>query len=279
LVNVARTKQQRLSGYEPANEANYHIVRKPYLSASTLGSFLSCRVKPFIQRILEVFGIEITNAAMRRGAAAHAQVQGAFEALAAKSELTFKEALARKVFLLGTEVHLTDEDRKLHGFVDLMYAQEGKLTVLELKNTNAPMTVDPTWGVPVYPEHGMQVHLYGLAARAETGVTPRLFLSYLKGGSKERTLSELEGSRDPAKGVERLVTDSIAVPHGPEQRARVLREVHEFQKAEKGLEIPMPQHADPFLCGWCSVRAWCPRRLDQPGRFLALDPRKLPDGL
>ncbi|HEX9816993.1 MAG TPA: hypothetical protein VGB18_08435, partial [Candidatus Thermoplasmatota archaeon] len=139
---MARTRQQRLSGFEPANEANYHVVRKPLLSASTLGAFLACRVKPFIQRILEVFGMDVSNAAMRRGAAAHEQVQGAFEALSEKSDLTFKEALGRKQFLLGTEVHLTDDDRKLHGFVDVMYAHEGRLNVLELKNTHAPAALD-----------------------------------------------------------------------------------------------------------------------------------------
>lgn len=276
---MARTRQQRLSGFEPANEANYHVVRKPLLSASTLASFLICRTKPFVQRILELYGIEVTNAAMRRGAAAHAQVQGALEAVSPESDLTFPEALARKEFLLGTEVHLIDEQRRLHGFVDVMYASQGKLHILELKNSRPPREPDPTWGIPVWPDHGMQAHLYGLLGRTETGVTPNVYLSYLRDGSKEAVLGSLQGDRDPEKALAHLASASVHLPHGEGERGRVLAEVHAFQRAEKGLEIPIPQHNDPYKCAGCSVKAWCPRRVDDPGRFVALDARKLMDGV
>jgi CRISPR/Cas system-associated exonuclease Cas4 (RecB family) len=271
------TRQQRLSGFEPASEANYHVVRKPLLSASTLASFLVCNTKPFVQRILEVFGIEVTSAAMRRGAAAHAEVQGAFEALTPKSELTFREALARKEFVLGTEIHLLDEQRRLHGYVDIMFADGGRLHILELKNSRPPRQPDPTWGQPVWPDHGMQAHLYGLLGRTETGVTPSVYLSYLRDGSKEAVLESLADQKDPARSLRILAEKSVALPHGPAERAKVLHEVQAFQKAERGLEVPMPNHADPYRCGSCSVKAWCPRRLDQPGRFLVLDAKKLMD--
>lgn len=275
---VTKTRQQRLSGFEPAQEANYHVVRKPLLSASTLAAFLTCHAKPFLQRLLDVFGIEVTSAAMRRGAQAHAQVQDALQAVAPESELTFTQALARKEFLFGTEVHLLDEQRRLHGFVDVMFAQEGHLHILELKNSRPPQSPQPTWGAPVWPEHGMQLHLYGLLGRSETGATPKLYLSYLKNGSKEAVLGALEEGQDAADALIRLTQTSVALPHGPVERSRVLQEVRAFQRAERGLELPVPQHNDPFLCAGCSVRAWCPRRLDMPGRFLALDPRRLENG-
>lgn len=249
------------------------------ISASTLGSFLVCRTRPFIQRILEVFGIEVTTPAMRRGSAAHAQVQNAFDEVTPESDLTFTEALARKEFLLANEVHLIDEPRRLHGHVDLMVARNGKLAIIELKNSSQPSSPDPTWGVPVYASHGMQVNLYGILGKTETGATPLLFLSYMAEGGKAAALDEIAQSRDPSRALDRLLAESVAVPHGPEQRARVLQEVQAFQRAERLQVLPEPGHNDPFECQWCSVRSWCPRRLDEPGRYVALDPRKLPEGV
>src|SRR5688500_3500728 len=99
------------------------------ISASTLGSFLVCKTRRFIPRILEVFGLDVATPAMRRGAAAHAQIQNAFDEVTPESELTFTEALARKEFLLANEVHLIDEPRRIHGHVDLMVARNGKLAI------------------------------------------------------------------------------------------------------------------------------------------------------
>lgn len=267
--------QERLTGFDSGPHANYRVVRKPLLSASTLASWFVCHTKPFVQRILERFGIEVTNAAMRRGALAHAEVQGALEAVAAPSELTFEEALATHRFLMGTEVHVLDERRRLHGFVDILFARHGGLHVLELKNSRPPRQSDPVWGLPVWPDHAVQVHLYGVVAEAQFGVPPHLSLSYLRDGSKEAVLDELSQGSAPERALERLVGASVPVPHGATERDRVLEEARAFQRAERAPEIPLPNHDDPRICAYCSVRAWCPRRLDLPGRFVALDERQL----
>lgn len=275
VVQPPRTRQRRLPEEGLPALANYRVVSKSLLSATALASWLYCHTKPFVQRVLERLGIDLSTPAMRAGAAAHADVQGALDSVAPPTELTFPEALNRGQFLFGSELHLLDRRRRLHGYVDLLFAREGRLYILELKNTRPPRFPDPLWGAPVWPEHGMQLHLYGVLGRSLFGVTPRLRLSYLQGGSKEAVLEEVTASGNPETALLRLEALSVALPHADRERRVVLEAAREFRRAERQLEVPMPDHNDPRRCARCSVREWCPRRLDRPGAFVSLDAKLL----
>lgn len=275
VAERSRTRQRHLQEEDLPPLANYRVVSKPLLSATALASWLYCRTKPFVQRVLERLGIDLSTPAMRAGAAAHADVQGALDAVAPPSELSFPEALQRGLFLFGSELHFLDRKRRLHGYVDLVFAREGRLHILELKNTRPPRFTDPLWGAPVWPEHGMQLNAYGVLGRNLFGVTPRLRLSYLQGGSKEAVLEEVAASRNPESALLRLESLSVTVPHADRERGLVLEAAREFRRAERQLEIPLPDHTDPRRCARCYVREWCPRRLDRPGAFVPLEAKLL----
>jgi hypothetical protein len=246
------------------------------LSATTLGAWWVCHTRPFLQRVLEKLGLETSTAAMRAGAAAHAQVQGAIEAHATPSADTIPQALAKKSFLVQNELHLVDERRRLHGYADIVYTKNGTLNILELKNSRPPGGIDPVWRAPVRTEHGVQIHMYGAIAHAMYGTTPRLYLAYMAGGSKKAVLNELESSRDPGAALQQFERSSVHLSSTLLQRTMILNEARSFFRAEKELHVPRPNHNDPFVCQMCSVKAFCPSRLDRPGEFTPLDATLLP---
>ncbi|MBI2079043.1 MAG: PD-(D/E)XK nuclease family protein [Euryarchaeota archaeon] len=276
-MDARRLRQGKLPLEPTTPTPNREVVRKPLLSATTLASWTVCHTKPFVQRLLERYGIDLTTAAMRRGAEAHAEVQGALEAAAGPAEITLAEGLREGRFVFEAEAHLVDDRRRLHGYVDLIYARAGNLHVLELKNSRAPNQPDASWGASIWPDHAVQLHLYGLLARSVYDVPPRLHLGYLRGGSKEDALDELTRSNNPEAALVRLTERSVALPHEAPHRERILAEVQAFQRAERAAMIPPPNHIDPAICHRCSVRAWCPNRLDRPGEFVHFDPRLLHD--
>ncbi|HLE47237.1 MAG TPA: hypothetical protein VI818_02985, partial [Candidatus Thermoplasmatota archaeon] len=113
--------------------------------------------------------------------------------------------------------------------------------------------------------------------RSVYNVAPNLHLGYLRTGSKEDALDELARSGEAQAALVRLTERSVPLPHDEAQRVRILGEVEAFQHAERLPQVPPPNHADPRRCQPCSVRAWCPMRLDRPGEFILFDPRLLSD--
>lgn len=269
-----RSRQSLLTHEGRPRSANEAVVAKPLLSASTLASWFHCNTKPFVERVLERIGIDTSNYAMRMGALAHEEVQGALEALAAPSELTLGQALARGAFLFETEPHLVDKRRRLHGFLDILFTSGGRLHVVELKNTRPPGAPDPLWQAPVWPDHAVQLLVYGLLARATFGVRPRLSLSYLKGGSRQVVLSRLAESGDPENALLALAEASTTFEPTQGHQDLILRNVRAFHRAERQPIVPPPSHSDPGRCAGCRVRTYCPFRMDG-GTHVRLDLRLL----
>lgn len=277
MASVRRSRQSRLTEEGRPASANESVIPKPLLSASTLAAWFHCNTKPFVERVLERIGIDTSNYAMRLGALAHEEVQGALEALAAPSELTLPQALARGRFLFETEPHLVDKRRRLHGFLDILFTSGGRLHVVELKNTRPPRGPDALWRAPLWPEHAVQLQVYGLLAQSTYGVKPRLSLSYLKSGSREIVLSRLAESQDPEKALLALADASTPFEPLPEHSDLILRNVREFHRAERRPTIPPPSHSDPRRCAECRVRTYCPFRMDG-GTHVRLDLRLLSGG-
>jgi hypothetical protein len=270
------SERQTVLGDEPSPFANHRVVRKPLLSATTLAAWFTCHTRPFLQRVVEKLGLDTTTWAMRQGAAAHEQVQGALEAVAAPTTQTLPQALLKRSFLMVNELHLVDERRRLHGYADIVYAKDGRLSILELKNSRPPGGLDPVWKAPVRTEHGIQLHTYGTIAHGQFGQSPRLFVSYMA-GSKKGLLSELESSRDPGAALANFEKQSVLLSHTITQRTIILNESRAFFRAEHGLDAPRPNHSDPVQCKFCGVNRWCPVRMDRPGEFVPLDPAGLED--
>lgn len=247
--------------------ANYRVLRKSFVSATAVASFHHCPVKPFVDRIVEAAGVGTQTWAMRMGAQAHEEVQAAFSATAEPSRLTFREALRGGLFLMAAEYALRDERRLLRGIADLVFAAEGKAYIVELKNARPPTEPDPTWGLPVRPEHALQLEFYGLLARGDLGVAPQLTLVYLEGGSKHELLGSLAQTGDARAALMGLVERHPTWPSSREKTDLVNRTLRELRRAERRPALPQPGHGDPARCGRCGVRAWCPRRLDRPGEF------------
>lgn len=269
------SRQTTLGPEQPSPFANHRVVRKPLLSATTLAAWWVCHTRPFLQRVLQRLGIDTSTAAMRAGAAAHAQMQGAIEAVAAPSDETLAQALLKRSFLIQNELHLLDEARRLHGYADIVYARNGVLNILELKNSRPPTEVNPVWRAPIRTEHGVQLHVYGAVAQTMFGQTPRLYLNYLQGGSKQAVLNELESSRDPAAALQQFERGSVHISSTLVQRTMILNEARNFFRAENEIRVPAPNHASPLTCRMCGVKTWCPQRLDQPGQFTPLDGARL----
>lgn len=274
---MTNSRQTTLGPDQPSPFANNRVVRKPMLSATTLGAWWVCHTRPFLQRVLEKLGLDTSTAAMRAGAAAHAQVQGAIEAVAEPTTDTIPQALAKRSFLVQNEVHLVDERRRLHGFADIVYTRNGILHILELKNSRPPGGIDPVWRAPVRTEHGVQIQTYGAIAHAVYGQTPRLYVSYMAGGSKRAALGELESSRDPAAALQQFERTSVHLSSTLLHRSMILNEARSFFRAEKELHVPRPSHASPQVCHFCNVKAFCSQRLDRPGEFAPLDGQALGD--
>lgn len=272
-----RARQSTLAIEGGPASANETVIPKPLLSASTLAAWFHCRTKPFVERVLERIGIDTSNYAMRLGALAHEEVQGALSEHAQPSELTMAQALARGSFLFENETHLVDPRRRMHGFLDILFTSGGKLHVVELKNTRPPRNPHPEWRAALWPEHAVQLHVYGLLAHATFGVAPRLSLSYLKAGTRDVVLSDLAGRRDPESALLALADASTPLEASKEDRSRILDAARAFQRAERMPRIPAPQHADPRTCADCRVRTYCPFRLDG-GDHVRLDARLLATG-
>lgn len=281
---MKKTRQSRLSASDPEaplaeTTANWRTVPKPFLSASALGSWSYCHTKPFIERLLQALGIDTETAEMRAGTQAHEQLQSALAEAAPPSELTVRQALEQKAFLYAHEYPLKDERRMLRGIADIVFAARGSAYVVELKNTVAPRRSDPVWQAPLWFEHGLQLEFYALMARQDFDATPHLALAYLKGTPKDAALGQLEESGDPERALLDLYATSAQIEATAENLEVVHREIKAFRGAEKHFVVPLPNHASPRRCSTCRVRSWCPRRLDQPGRFEAVPASRLEDAL
>lgn len=255
--------------------ANYRVLPRTYLSATALASHATCNVKPFVERVVDALGIGAETPQMRAGALAHAHVQGAIAASAPPRRLRLRQALARRAFALALEYPLKDARRRWRGIADLVYARDGEAHVIELKNARPPARTDPVWSAPVWHEHGLQLAFYGLLARTQLGRTPRLALAYLKDLPQAELVSALERGGDVGRALDDLAAASVPLVLGPPQRAAVEDAARAFRAAERGFVLPQRRHRDPGICRGCRVRHWCPRRLDRPGAYEAIDARRL----
>lgn len=247
--------------------ANYRVLPKPYVSATALAAFATCRTKPFLQRVLDAAGFNLTTWAMRAGIRAHEEVQGALDAAAPPTTLTLEDALAQKQFAFATEYGVRDGRRNLRGIADIVYVAHGEAHVLELKNMRPPNGPDPFWNAPVWFDHGVQAQFYGMLLAAELGTRPWVHVSYLLDGSKAAFLDSLAGATDAEGALTRLAAASASFA-STLQTDRYLGDlVRDLRRAERGTVLPMPGHEDAAKCAQCPVRTWCPRRLDQPGDF------------
>lgn len=250
--------------------ANYRVLAKAFLSASALSSWTYCHVKPFVERMLQAVGIDAETPEMRRGTAAHEEIQTALAEAGTPSELTMAEATRRREFLYGHEYPLRDERRMLRGIADLVFTTHGSPYIIELKNSVAPHRTDPVWRAPLWFEHGLQLQFYAMMARADFGRPSHLALAYVKGAPKQQIVEQVGESGDPERALLDLYATSVQIEPSPESHGVVNQEIRQFRKAEKSFVIPLPNHANPRRCGSCRVRSWCPRRLDEPGRFEAV---------
>ncbi len=275
------SRQTRLPSEEPESAladryANYRVLARTYLSATALSSFSYCNAKPFVERIVSALGLDTETPEMRAGARAHEALQAALLEAAPPSELSLRDALDRQVFAFAAEYPLKDEARSLRGIADLVFAKDGDAYIIELKNTRPPMRADPMWGVPVWYEHGLQLHFYGVLGRQSLGRTVHLALSYLKGAPNDVVVDELRRSGDPEQALLDLYATSTKAEASDAARAVVDATIDGFRRAEKGSIVPPPTHGDPRRCAGCRVRHWCPRRLDAPGQFERLRAQALP---
>jgi len=247
--------------------ANYRVLRKSFVSATALASFHHCPVKPFLERVLQAAGLDRATWAMRQGLAAHEAFQSAATAGAEPTPRTFREALHDGSFLVAVEYPLRDERRMLRGIADVAFAAASQAHIVELKNARPPPTTDPTWGLPVRPEHALQLELYGLLAREDFGATPTLTLVYMQDASKADFLESTRTSGRPQDALEALVESHPTWRPTAEHDALLKQTIRELRRAERRPFLPQPTHGDPARCGQCTMRAWCPRRLDRPGEF------------
>lgn len=239
------------------------MVRRSWLSATALSTHAWCQTKPFLQRMLDAAGVDLTTPAMTAGIAAHAEVQDATDALAEPSDLTFPEALREGSFLLANEFPLRDNRRRLRGIADVTFASKGRAYVLELKNS-VPAPDGHAW-----PEHAIQTQFYGLLAQPKLGEA-RLAVSYLRATGRAHLLHSLIHQRDPETALLELYQRSAAVPSTAEAFADINLRIRAFRKQEKRDLLPDPGHDDAKRCAACSLRRWCPRRRDRPGEFAAI---------
>lgn len=258
-----------------ARWANFHVLPRPFLSATALASYSYCPTRPFLERVVSALGLTRDSPQMRAGAQAHEELQSALTAAATPSVLTLQQALEKGVFLFEVERGLKDDSRKLRGVADIVFVSGGEAHLLELKNAFGPSGPDPVWGAPVWREHGLQLSLYGLLAQRELGRRPRLALAYLKGVPKAQVLARLAETHDAESALLDLWESAVILESDARTDAIIEAAVQAFRAAERGLAIPRPDHDDPQRCQRCPVRFWCPRRLDEPGRFEALDARRL----